>query len=59
MNIHHLELFYYVARQSATLIVEPFAPIPAKAKAELKAEGERLLHFIEPNAATHKIQFKK
>ena len=48
-----------LARQSATLIVEPFAPIPAKAKAELKAEGERLLHFIEPNAATHKIQFKK
>ena len=48
-----------LARQSATLIVEPFAPIPAKAKAELKAEGERLLHFIEPNATTHKIQFKK
>ena len=47
------------ARKSVTLVIEPFTPIPVKAKAELKAEGERLLHFIEPEAGAHKIQFKK
>lgn len=47
------------ARKTATLVLEPFTPAPAKAKAELKREGEQLLQFLEPEADAHKIQFKK
>ena len=43
------------AKKSATLIIHPFAPLPAKAKAELKHEGEPLLHFIEPDRMSKNI----
>ena len=46
-------------KKSATLNIHPFAPLPAKVKAELKREGESLLHFVESKANTVKIQFKK
>lgn len=41
--------------KKATLTLEPFAPLPAAAKRELKAEGERLLRFHEPDAETHRV----
>jgi hypothetical protein len=47
------------AKKSATLNLHPFAPLPAKAKAELKRECEPLLHFVEPEADSFKIKFKK
>jgi hypothetical protein len=43
------------AKKSATLIIHPFAPLPAKAKAELKYEGEPLLHFIEPDRMSKNV----
>jgi hypothetical protein len=46
-------------KKSAALNIHPFAPLPAKAKAELKREGDRLLHFIEPEANSSKMQFMK
>jgi hypothetical protein len=46
-------------KKSATLNLHPFAPLPAKTKAELKREGEHLLHFVEPDANAVNIQIKK
>ena len=47
------------AEKSATLNIHPFAPLPTKAKAELKHEGEPLLHFVEPEANSSIMQFRK
>jgi hypothetical protein len=44
-----------VAKRGATLTVEPFAPLPRAAVREIGAEGERLLHFVEPDAAAHAV----
>jgi len=44
-------------KKSAALNIHPFAPLPAKAKAELKREGDRLLHFFEPEANSSTMQF--
>jgi hypothetical protein len=40
---------------AATLIVTPFAPLDAPTRATLTEEGERLLHFIEPDAKSYDI----
>jgi hypothetical protein len=45
-----------VARRSARLVVEPFEPVGAAARAGIEAEGERLLAFLEPNATTREIR---
>jgi hypothetical protein len=44
-----------VAKRGATLTVEPFEPLPRAAVREIGAEGERLLQFVEPDAATHEV----
>jgi hypothetical protein len=44
------------ARKSATLVLEPFAPLEPAARAALDAEGERLLRFLEPAAASLEIK---
>lgn len=41
----------------AVLTIEPFAALDADAQAELAAEGERLLHFVEEDAAEYAIEF--
>jgi Winged helix DNA-binding domain len=41
--------------KKATLALEPFSPLPAGVKRELKAEGEGLLRFHEPDAETHRV----
>jgi hypothetical protein len=46
-------------KSSATLLVEPFETLPAKAKAELATEGDRLLRFSEPDAARFEVRFGK
>jgi hypothetical protein len=41
----------------AKLVIVPFEPLPDKAHDELVEEGERLIRFVEDDAATYKIQF--
>jgi hypothetical protein len=38
------------AKKAATLVLSPFATLPAAAKKQLTAEGEKLARFIEPEA---------
>jgi hypothetical protein len=42
-------------RDRATLRLTPFEPLPAKARKALAAEGEALLRFVEPDAASYDI----
>lgn len=42
---------------TATLIVEPFAPLPDDARRALTAEGERLIRFIAGDAAPYAVRF--
>ncbi|HVV20024.1 MAG TPA: winged helix DNA-binding domain-containing protein [Pseudonocardiaceae bacterium] len=45
-------------KTSTTLRVAPFRPLPAQAMRELTAEGERLLEFLEPDAANPSVRFE-
>lgn len=45
------------ARDRATLILQPFEPPPAADSDELVAEGERLVAFLAPAAATRNVEF--
>lgn len=47
------------AKGTATLVMEPFAPIPKGARAELMEEGHRLVRFVEPRAKGHDVQLGK
>ena len=42
--------------RSATLTLTPFAPLPVRAGRELDGEARRLVRFLEPEAAAHRIQ---
>ncbi|MFT4037097.1 MAG: winged helix DNA-binding domain-containing protein [Thermomicrobiales bacterium] len=44
-------------RKDATLTLTPFAPLPKRAQSELAEEGDRLLHFVEEDAATFAVIF--
>jgi hypothetical protein len=46
-------------KKDAVLTVEPFEPLSKKTKAELEAEAERLLRFVEPEAATFAVTFAR
>jgi hypothetical protein len=41
----------------ATLLAEPFEPLPKPARAELEAEGKALLAFLEPDAPRAQVAF--
>jgi hypothetical protein len=43
-------------KTTATLVVAPFAPLSANARKELAAEGEALLRFAEPDAASGEVR---
>jgi hypothetical protein len=43
------------ARGTATLTLQPFAPIAARARRALEAEGETLARFVEPDAKAHAV----
>lgn len=43
------------ARAGATLVVEPFEPIPRGVRRELEAEGAALARFHEPDAPRHTV----
>jgi hypothetical protein len=44
-------------KQSAALTLAPFATLPAAAKKQLAAEGERLIRFVEPDAAQFAVRW--
>jgi winged helix DNA-binding protein len=44
------------ARDRATLVLEPFAPLPRGTRRELEAEGERLLRWIEDDATSFAVR---
>ena len=44
------------AGKTARLLVEPFGPVDAAAWAEVEAEGERLVGFLEPEAASFEVR---
>jgi len=43
-------------RDRATLTIEPFEPLPRRAVTELRREGDALVRFHEPDAATHVVR---
>jgi hypothetical protein len=43
-------------KDRATLEVSPFAPLPARTRGEVTAEGERLLRFAEPDARALEVR---
>ena len=43
-------------KKKATLVLEPFAPLPAKTRRELVAEGERLVRFLAPEAPSYAVR---
>jgi hypothetical protein len=45
------------SRDGATLVVQPFAPLPAAARRSLADEGAGLLAFVAPDAGTHAVEF--
>ena len=45
-------------RKTATLAVSPFAPLPPAARAELEAEAEPLVRFVQPEAEQYDIRFE-
>ncbi|PYQ03923.1 MAG: hypothetical protein DMF83_19835 [Acidobacteria bacterium] len=44
-------------RASASLLLESFAPVSRKTRAELAEEGEALVRFVEPDARTADVRF--
>jgi hypothetical protein len=43
-------------KKKATLVLAPFERLPAAAKRDLRAEAERLVRFVEPDAASHAVR---
>jgi hypothetical protein len=43
------------AKEKATLVLSPFAPLPPGARRELVAEGERLVRWHEDDATSYKV----
>jgi len=41
--------------RKATLVMEPFEPLPRKTLADVRDEAERLVRFIEPDAPAHAV----
>jgi hypothetical protein len=46
-------------KKVATLTVEPFKPLPARAKKDVEAEAESLLRFAEPEARIREVRIAK
>ena len=42
-------------KDKATLLLEPFAPLPRAAERELRDEGQRLVRFVEPDADSYSV----
>jgi Winged helix DNA-binding domain len=46
-------------REKATLVIEPFAPLPKKYRGALGEEGERLIRFLGKRTETFEVRFAK
>jgi hypothetical protein len=46
-------------QEKATLLVEPFEPLRRAARADLVAEAERLVRFLEPTAASFAVRVSR
>ncbi len=44
--------------RKATLVLEPFEPLPRSALEDLRDEAERLVHFVEPDAPGFAVEVK-
>jgi hypothetical protein len=44
------------AGAKATLVLEPFEPLPRPAREELRDEAERLVRFVEPDATSYAVR---
>jgi len=44
-------------KSTATLVIEPFAPLTKHNRAVLTDEAERLIRFVEPDAETFEVRF--
>jgi Winged helix DNA-binding domain len=47
------------SKNTATLVIEPFAKLAKAEHAALMEEGERLIHLIETSAQSHRVQIAK
>ena len=45
------------AKKVVALVVEPFEPLSKEDRATLVEEGERLVRFVEPEAASTEVRF--
>jgi hypothetical protein len=43
-------------KKKATLVIAPFERLQARAKRELRAEADRLVRFMEPDAASYGVR---
>jgi Winged helix DNA-binding domain len=43
-------------RDKATLVLSPFVPLPRAVRRELREEGERLIRFVEDDAASYAVR---
>jgi hypothetical protein len=44
------------AASKATLVLEPFEPLPRDARGELRDEGARLVRFVEADATSFVVR---
>jgi hypothetical protein len=42
--------------RKATLVLEPFEPVPAAVRRALQDEAEALVRFVEPGAPAHAVR---
>ena len=47
------------AKDKATLLLEPFAPLPRSARDDVRAEAERLVRWHEADAASHAVRLAR
>jgi len=46
------------SRSAATLVIEPFGPLPKEDRDALAEEGEQLVRFVEDGAKAHAVRFE-
>jgi len=46
------------SRSAATLVIEPFGPLPKEDRDALTEEGEQLVRFVEDGAKAHAVRFE-
>jgi hypothetical protein len=47
-----------LAGRKATIVLEPYEPLPRAAQRELRDEAARLVTFVEPEAASYAVRIQ-